>query len=158
MQGAIWKIGSKNNGLLKLEEVFKKIDKKKRKRYDKIRKKTVAEERSREMEQQKRKKNGRWHLVWWRLVLIFWNLMQNTADQQKLRVVCVGDELTEPMWKHREDNCYPVQLQKYMERQRKKYRSKCGSAAVQKRAKAIGQKKNDMRAVPNIKRILVCEA
>ena len=45
------------------------------------------------MEQQKRKKRAMaFGLV--AIVLIFWNLMQNTADQQKLRVACVGDELT----------------------------------------------------------------
>ena len=66
------------------------------------------------MEQQKRKKRAMaFGLV--AIVLIFWNLMQNTADQQKLRVACVGDELTFGTdVEDREDNCYPVQLQKYM--------------------------------------------
>lgn len=41
------------------------------------------------MEQQKRKKRAMaFGLV--AIVLIFWNLMQNTADQQKLRVACRG--------------------------------------------------------------------
>lgn len=62
------------------------------------------------MEQQKRKKRAMaFGLV--AIVLIFWNLMQNTADQQKLRVACVGDELTFGTdVEDREDNCYPVQL------------------------------------------------
>ena len=73
------------------------------------------------------------------IVLIFWNLMQNTADQQKLRVACVGDELTFGTdVEDREDNCYPVQLQKYMEKAEKKYRiGNFGveGAAVQKKSK-----------------------
>lgn len=45
------------------------------------------------MEQQKKKKRAvAFGLV--AVVLIFWNLMQNTADQQKLKVACIGDELT----------------------------------------------------------------
>ena len=90
------------------------------------------------MEQQKRKKRAMaFGLV--AIVLIFWNLMQNTADQQKLRVVCVGDELTLGTdVEDREDNCYPVQLQKYMEKAEKKYRiGNFGveGAAVQKKSK-----------------------
>ena len=73
------------------------------------------------------------------IVLIFWNLMQNTADQQKLRVACVGDELTFGTdVEDREDNCYPVQLQKYMKKAEKKYRiGNFGveGAAVQKKSK-----------------------
>ena len=90
------------------------------------------------MEQQKRKKRAMaFGLV--AIVLIFWNLMQNTADQQKLRVACVGDELTFGTdVEDREDNCYPVQLQKYMEKAEKKYRiGNFGveGAAVQKKSK-----------------------
>ena len=41
------------------------------------------------MEQQKKKKRAvAFGLV--AVVLIFWNLMQNTADQQKLKVACIG--------------------------------------------------------------------
>lgn len=74
------------------------------------------------MEQQKRKKRAMaFGLV--AIVLIFWNLMQNAADQQNLRVACVGDELTFGTGvEDREDNCYPVQLQKYLEEAEKKYR------------------------------------
>ena len=91
-----------------------------RKRYHKI-KKTVAE-RSRKMEQQKKKKAG--CCLWNGSSCIdFWNLMQNTADQQKLKVACIGDELTfGTAVEEREANCYPVQLQKYMEQAEKKYR------------------------------------
>ena len=90
------------------------------------------------MEQQKKKKRAvAFGLV--AVVLIFWNLMQNTADQQKLRVACVGDELTFGTdVEDREDNCYPVQLQKYMEKAEKKYRiGNFGveGAAVQKKSK-----------------------
>ena len=41
------------------------------------------------MEQQKKKKRAvAFGMV--AVVLIFWNLMQNTADQQKLKVACIG--------------------------------------------------------------------
>ena len=90
------------------------------------------------MEQQKKKKRAvAFGLV--AVVLIFWNLMQNTADQQKLKVACIGDELTfGTAVEEREDNCYPVQLQKYMEQAEKKYRiGNFGveGAAVQKKSK-----------------------
>ena len=89
------------------------------------------------MEQQKKKKRAvAFGLV--AVVLIFWNLMQNTADQQKLKVACIGDELTfGTAVEEREDNCYPVQLQKYMEQAEKKYRiGNFGveGAAVQKKS------------------------
>lgn len=90
------------------------------------------------MEQQKKKKRAMaFGLV--AIVLIFWNLMQNTADQQKLKVACVGDELTFGTdVEEREENCYPVQLQKYLEQAEKKYRIGnfgVGGAAVQKKSK-----------------------
>ena len=90
------------------------------------------------MEQQKKKKRAvAFGLV--AIVLIFWNLMQNTADQQKIKVACVGDELTfGTNVEEREDNCYPVQLQKYMEQAEKKYRiGNFGveGATVQKKSK-----------------------
>ena len=104
------------------------------------------------MEQQKRKKRAMaFGLV--AIVLIFWNLMQNTADQQKLRVACVGDELTFGTdVEDREDN------RNTWKRQRKNTGSEISVWKVQrfkKRAKSHIQKKNDMRAVPNIKRILL---
>lgn len=58
-----------------------------RKRYHKIEKDSSRKEQK--MEQQKKKKRAvAFGLV--AVVLIFWNLMQNTADQQKLKVACIG--------------------------------------------------------------------
>lgn len=111
------------------------------------------------MEQQKKKKRAvAFGMV--AVVLIFWNLMQNTVDQQKLKVACIGDEINflELLWKEREDNCYPVQLQKYMEQAEKKYGSVISvwkALRFRKRVKSRIQRKNAMRAVRNIKLILL---
>ena len=96
------------------------------------------------MEQQKKKKRAvAFGLV--AVVLIFWNLMQNTADQQKLKVACIGDELTfGTAVEEREDNCYPVQLISVWKALR-----------FRKRVKSRIQRKNAMRAVRNIKPILL---
>lgn len=110
------------------------------------------------MEQQKKKKRAvAFGLV--AVVLIFWNLMQNTADQQKLKVACIGDELTfGTAVEEREDNCYPVQLQKYMEQAEKNIGSVISVWKVlrfRKRVKSRIQRKNAMRAVRNIKPVLL---
>lgn len=88
------------------------------------------------MELKKRKRAMAFGLV--AVVLIFWNLMQNAADQQHVKVACVGDELTFGTGiEDREENCYPVQLQKYLEGINKKYRvGNFGveGAAVQKKS------------------------
>lgn len=110
------------------------------------------------MEQQKKKKRAvAFGLV--AVVLIFWNLMQNTADQQKLKVACIGDELTfGTAVEEREDNCYPVQLQKYMEQAEKNIGSVISvwkALRFRKRVKSRIQRKNAMRAVWNIKLILL---
>lgn len=79
-----------------------------RKRYHKIEKDSSRKEQKNGTAEEKKTGDG-FGLV--AIVLIFWNLMQNTADQQKLRVACVGDELTFGTdVEEREDNCYPVQL------------------------------------------------
>ena len=96
------------------------------------------------MEQQKRKKRAMaFGLV--AIVLIFWNLMQNTADQQKLRVACVGDELTFGTdVEDREDNCLPGTVARNTwKRQRKNTGSEISVWKVQrfkKRAKSHIQK------------------
>ena len=90
------------------------------------------------MEQQKKKKRA--FCLWTGSSCIdFLESDANTADQQKLKVACIGDELTfGTAVENREDNCYPVQLQKYMEQAEKKYRiGNFGveGAAVQKKSK-----------------------
>ena len=110
------------------------------------------------MEQQKKKKRAvAFGLV--AVVLIFWNLMQNTADQQKLKVACIGDELTfGTAVEEREDNCYPVQLQNTWNRQKKNIGSVISVWKVlrfRKRVKSRIQRKNAMRAVRNIKPVLL---
>lgn len=110
------------------------------------------------MEQQKKKKRAvAFGMV--AVVLIFWNLMQNTADQQKLKVACIGDELTfGTAVEEREANCYPVQLQKYMEQAEKNIGSVISvwkALRFRKRVKSRIQRKNAMRAVRNIKPILL---
>ena len=104
------------------------------------------------MEQQKKKKRAvAFGLV--AVVLIFWNLMQNTADQQKLKVACIGDELTfGTAVEEREDNCYPVQLQK---KNIGSVISVWKALRFRKRVKSRIQRKNAMRAVRNIKPILL---
>ncbi|MBS6196095.1 MAG: hypothetical protein KH828_11005 [Clostridiales bacterium] len=48
-------------------------------------------------------------------VLIFWNIMQQSDAKKMIRIACVGDSITFGTGlEEREQNCYPVQLQKIL--------------------------------------------
>lgn len=82
-----------------------------KKRFIMNRKEKKEEEK---MDQNKRRKRAQaFFLV--AIVLVFWNLMEGLGGQNKTTVACVGDSITFGTGiKNREENCYPVQLQKLL--------------------------------------------